>query len=199
MTDHSHRIGKHETPELLLWLKDRLEYDPETGIITWKERPASDFKQIGRWEWFNRDLKGKVAGGDVSGYWVIFITTPDGKRLRLSGHRIAYGLMKGKWPEHEIDHDNRDGLDNTWNNLRPATSQQNACNKPHRTGTTSIYRGVHWAAKRERWRVVIWKGPKAIHLGTYKNEEIAARAYDAAAIEIHGEFATLNFPEKRAP
>lgn len=57
----------------------------------------------------------------------------------------------------------------------------------------SSFRGVHPSGRK--WGAVIGTGGKLKWLGTYPTEEAAARAYDEAARELHGEAAALNFPE----
>lgn len=57
----------------------------------------------------------------------------------------------------------------------------------------SPFRGVHPSGRK--WGAVIGTGGKLKWLGTYPTEEAAARAYDEAARELHGEAAALNFPE----
>ena len=58
----------------------------------------------------------------------------------------------------------------------------------------SPYRGVYW--ERGRWRAAIVVARKKLHLGYFRHELEAARAYDAAAREYRGADARLNFPEK---
>ena len=67
------------------------------------------------------------------------------------------------------------------------------CNSRNRKGR-SLYKGVEWIPKANRWRARITVHQKRTSLGTFPTEEAAARAYDAAALRIHGEYARLNFP-----
>jgi hypothetical protein len=53
---------------------------------------------------------------------------------------------------------------------------------------------VYWAKRGGRWRAQIQYASKVHNLGTFKNEEEAARAYDDVAREHHGKKARLNFP-----
>jgi hypothetical protein len=95
----------------------------------------------------------------------------------------------------ETDHKNGNGLDNQRKNLRSATRPQNLWNKGRRSDNTTGFKGV--TKEAHGWRAVIKANGKRRHLGYFTSPELAARAYDAAAVEMHGEFARLNFPDDR--
>jgi len=95
-----------------------------------------------------------------------------------------------------IDHINHDGMDNRRANLRPATYSQNLYHRKKRSGAMySKYKGVHWHKNHRKWLARITFEKKTIHLGYFRNEIEAARAYDEATKKYHGEFASLNFPD----
>lgn len=99
------------------------------------------------------------------------------------------------------DHRNSNGLDNRRDNLRPATSAQNAQNRKPREGR---YKGVTRATvgKQNRpgyvspnpWKAHLLSNGRSLHLGYFRTPQGAARAYDRAALEHNREFARLNFP-----
>lgn len=100
-------------------------------------------------------------------------------------------------PGFIVDHRDHEGLNNTRTNLRLATRSQNSCNNKKTRGRSSKYKGVS-RDKRGYWRAKIHFKGKHIFLGYFDNEIDAARAYDKAAKELHGEFAVLNFPQVAA-
>lgn len=57
-----------------------------------------------------------------------------------------------------------------------------------------MYRGVYRTSWGNRWQAAVQHGGKKVYLGTFGNEESAARAYDEAALLLHGDRACLNFP-----
>jgi len=93
-----------------------------------------------------------------------------------------------------IDHINHNGLDNRRVNLRVANCVGNSCNSRPTTGESSQYKGVSWYAYNRKWCVQVVAGGRRYYLGLFKDEIEAALAYDRAAVELHGEFACLNFP-----
>jgi hypothetical protein len=99
--------------------------------------------------------------------------------------------MEGRWPEPETDHDNRDGLDNRWKNLREATKSQNAANRKVATTNKSGLKGV--IAKTRygvtKYEALIRLDGKRKHLGRFSTPQEAHAAYVAAAEVYHGKFA----------
>lgn len=106
----------------------------------------------------------------------------------LKMHTLITGLAL-------VDHANNNGLDNRKANLRPATQQQNSRNRQLRSDNSTGYKGVSFSRERNDWTACIFDG-RTIHLGRHPNPIAAARAYDAAALDLFGEFARLNFPPR---
>jgi len=92
-----------------------------------------------------------------------------------------------------VDHKNRYGLDNHRVNLRHATPGQNNINRAWDTGASG-FRGVYPC--RDKWGARIGHQRRTLYIGLFDDPAEAARAYDRKAIELHGEFACLNFPEE---
>ena len=102
-----------------------------------------------------------------------------------------------KTPKHLVcDHINRNGLDNRKKNLRNCTMQENLLNSAPKRNARSKYKGLSWKKKTKKWSACIKRAGIYKHLGYFESEIEAAKAYDAAAKILHGEFAYLNFPEQ---
>ena len=94
-----------------------------------------------------------------------------------------------------VDHIDGDGLNNQRENLRVATNAQNLRNRGAQKNNTSGFKGVSAAGgKSKRWVAKIQHEEARKHLGRFETPEEAARAYDTAALKLHGGFANLNFP-----
>lgn len=117
----------------------------------------------------------------------------DGRRRRLYLHRVLLAAPPGI----EVDHANRDRLDNRRSNLRLATRRQQTANQSIRSNNSSGFRGVSMNRKRGKWQAHIRIHGKSVSLGAaFTSPDEAARAYDAAAVQVFGDFANLNFPEE---
>jgi len=90
------------------------------------------------------------------------------------------------------DHENRNGLDNTRKNIRLATQSNNMANQTLRKTSGTGYKGVHYDKRMNKFTASIKIKGKQKHLGTHDTAELAALAYNKAAIAEFGQFAHVN-------
>lgn len=111
-----------------------------------------------------------------------------GKTIRM--HREILGLKEGDGKQ--TDHKNHNGLDNRETNIRVCTNRQNAQNSLMRKTNKSGYKGLRWDKTVRKWQARIGHKGTKISLGYFKNKIDAAKAYNAKAIELFGEYASTN-------
>lgn len=114
------------------------------------------------------------------------------------GHVLMHRLIMGAPDGQQVDHIDRDGLNNQKGNLRLASRSMNSINRGVFKNNTSGYRGVGYVRHSQKWRARIDVDGVQTYLGIFDSPEAAARAYDKAALELHGSLAQLNFPEEVA-
>lgn len=156
-------------------------YNPETGLLTWKPRKPDMFtsnhsKHANTW---NSRYAGKAVGSPAGGGYLS--TVVYGKRMMV--HRIAWLLHNQKpIPEgHQIDHIDGNRLNNKASNLRLCTPSQNQYNVDR--SSSNKLRGAFFHKRNRKWQSSI-----RVHLGSYDTEEEAAKAYESFAKYIHDNF-----------
>lgn len=167
------------------YVRSLFDYDPETGVLTWKTRPVSDFVSPGAYKAWNTKYAGKKAGyPQKTGYLTVRI---NGENALV--HRVIWLYLFGEIGDLDIDHADRNRSNNCIENLRLATRSQNIYNTSLSTRNTSGARGV--AARCGKWTAKIVQNGRTVHLGTFCTLVEASEAYQAAAKERFGEFATV--------
>jgi hypothetical protein len=161
------------------WWRQRLDYDPETGALTFKERPEEDFPSVRIWKCWNTAHAGKPAFAQKSSHGYL-VGRMGGKNFY--SHRIIWLMVHGEEPD-EIDHINGDGWDNRLSNLRNCTHAENLKNLKRSKANTSGVVGV--AQSWGRWRAQIQVGGQMIQAGTFKRKEDAITARKALE-RLHG-------------
>lgn len=161
---------KHPKPKLTLKrARELLSYAKATGVFRWKKRPHPRANVE----------PGQIAGcrNEQLGYLIITID-----RSNYYAHRLAWFMVKGEWPSYQIDHEDTDGFNNRWRNLRPATHSQQQRNRGVRA--TNKHGKLKWTRfHRGKFQAVV-----SLHFGTFDTELEAHRVAAAKVKLLHGRF-----------
>lgn len=150
-----------------------LNYDPETGVFTWRKSPR-----------YHINI-GDVAGSKrKDGYWKITVS-----QKHFLAHRLAWYMFYGEWPTDLIDHIDCDKSNNAITNLRIANKVLNSQNRRNiipkaKSGLLGAYK------KRNKWEAKIVVDGVIRRLGVFETPEEAHEAYMTAKKQYH-DFYTL--------
>ncbi len=156
------------------YLRQRLDYNPETGSLLWRSIPENT-RYDAAW---NKRHAGHPAFKKMSstGY-----KTGRINGVPCSAHQIIWKMMTGETP-YLVDHINQDKTDNRWCNLRLATNSENMRNKPAPVKASGLPLGV--TRHRKAFRATIKVYGRNVHLGSFACPHEAAAAYQRACVSL---------------
>ena len=170
------------------YLRQRFEYNPETGQLFWKAMPRDHFKTAHECNRWNTRYAGKEAGGftcrSTKGLSYYGQVALDRKKILI--HRIAFALYYGREPGPVIDHIDRNPSNNCIDNLREVPASTNLQNQtsPHKHNKSGLL-GVSWHSRTKKWSANINLDRKQIYLGLFDDKYEAHAAYLAAKEKYH--------------
>lgn len=155
------------------FLLSLLKYDPESGLLCWKNREDGDL-----FGW-NKRFSGKVAGHTHKSGYV---------RVNIKGsvyltHRLIFLMEYGYCPEY-IDHLNRKRDDNRKVNLAETTKIENANNQSVSKSNTSGVKNVSWYKANSKWGVTFRVDGKQKFFGLFEDFQEAVDRADKIREEL---------------
>lgn len=168
-------------PSSVAFVRLLFDYDAESGVAKWQERPSWMFTGggVNCLQW-NAKYAGRMAGSMKDGYLEVGILN---KKYRL--HRLIWLHVYGKWPENCIDHVNHVRHDNRLSNLFLASHHENLKNQSKRNSNKSGFNGVFWDESRKKWLVSVCVNYRSVFIGRFDDVNEALKARQKAN-DTHG-------------
>lgn len=154
-------------------LKSSFEYDPESGSFT----------KIKKYNWKKEliDCEPKLVNCvNAYGYYQVNF-----KRKVYLVHRLIVYIMKGVYPDKDVDIDHINGIrtDNRWSNIRLVDRSENLRNVGMRSDNSSGVKGVHLEKSSGKYFTFIYHNKKRIVLGRFDTLDEAKKVRDEAMIK----------------
>lgn len=172
------------------YLRECFDYAPETGLLTWRERPQTHFPTMRSAATWNTRYANTVAGFIHSwGYRLVCINHPSlGKKRQFKAHRVIWKLVTGHDPVEFLDHINMDKADNRMCNLRETDKSGNSINRLLRPDNKSGATGVCWSEQAKKWLAYINVHGNRTYLGCFSDLGQAVHAREQAELRLHSDF-----------
>lgn len=152
-------------------LDKALRYDRDSGILFWKKRDISEFKNEHDMNCMNTKFHGKPAGSiNNKGYLIIHFSSG-----HILSHRAIFIMEYGYEPKL-IDHIDGNRINNKIDNLREVDYIGNSKNKGISKRNKTGHLGVCWHKTKKKYQSNIRVNWKLIHLGTFSDIKDAIKA-----------------------
>ena len=155
-----------ETTRMIMTREEKLELCKKLGYTC---NPKTG-------EVFNPEGKLITSRGCRNNCYIMFKLRYPGNINVKSFHYIWY-CFHGKTHKNQLDHINKDKLDNRIENLRDVNNQKNTFN--------TNAKGYAWSKHKNKWKSSICLNGKRIHLGYFDTEVQAREAYLKAKEKYH--------------
>ena len=162
-------------------LRELLDYDPSSGILTWKRRDHRHFKGSSK---HTPEVQARI-WNDIWAGEPAFTACANGYHLgavlgiSMKAHRVIWAIVHSEWPEF-VDHIDGNRSNNRIENLRSVTKAENQQNRKISSNNTSGHVGVYWRPDKGSWRASI--GSDRQNLGSFRTREEAIAARKAAEV-----------------
>jgi hypothetical protein len=148
-------------------------YDPATGDLRWRNNRSQ--MKAGDIAGSLHERRYKQVGARIGGRTKLYMV-----------HRIAWLIMTGEWPKHDLDHIDGDTHNNKWVNLRDVPQPVNMQNQRRaQKHSTHGFLGITWSKRHQKWRARITVEGKKRHLGLFETKEAAHECYVKAKRLFH--------------
>ena len=184
------RGASPRAPETIISIEDvksALNYCPESGLLSWRYRHGGSIGD----KRFNARYFGCPVGNEHNGYLRLSL-----KQKFYTGHRIAWAIHYGRWPQDVIDHIDGDGMNNRIANLRECTQAENMRSRGPNRDNRSGVRGVHWSKSHGMWCARLTVAGKVHRFGRYKTIEEAAAVIREKSPNVLGDFCRMTCADK---
>jgi hypothetical protein len=130
-------------------------------------------------------------GTNTNGYLYVILRDDGETSIKLIHRLVATAFLENSEDKKNVDHIDRNRLNNHISNLRYATPTENSQNKSMMTNNTSGIVGVSFHKNNKKWEAKITVNGDKKHLGYFINKEDAITARTNAEIQYFKEFRAI--------